>query len=540
LIAILFSIHPLSVEAVAWVAGRKDVLYGFFFLLSWLFYLQYSGNRKIIFYVCSLLLFVCSLLCKVQAITLPFVLIVSDYILAGKFRFKEITGKIPFILIAAGFGFAAVTGSTLVADKYSVEPAFMEKVVYSIMATGLYITKLLVPVNQSASYAFPVTNSSEYWTLLLWGVFTIVALTGTAVYYFRKNKFISGGILYFFISIAVVMHVFAFNSSLIYERFTYLASIGFFISLVFLIGELPAISKYSIRVPAIMIVIFSILAFIRIGVWKDSERLWTDVIEKNPSAAMGWNNRGMVYYERGDYDKALSDFNESIKVQPRHPDAYNNRSVIFFKQKKYPYALRENQKVLEIDSMHREGYSNRASFFYAMQNYDSAEYYYLKASTHFPNNAASYFYTGVSRFNKKEYRKALDPLYKAISIIPDYADAYVFLGLCYVRLDLKDSVKYCINKAESFTPLTAARESAVKEYKMAGNEIFNSGDWQKALRYYSTVLELNPNDAEALYDIGGVYLSRQNVNLAREYWKKSLAINPQQNEARTWLAKIGN
>jgi tetratricopeptide (TPR) repeat protein len=376
--------------------------------------------------------------------------------------------------------------------------------------------------------------------LLAWGVFSICVLGGTVIYYFRKNKFIAGGILYFIISITVVLHIFAFNSSLIYERFTYLASIGIFISFVYMLQQLPAVTKYTERIAGSMIVVFTFLTFVRAGVWKNSEKLWTDVVEKNPSAAMGWNNRGMVYYERGDYDKALADFDESIKVQPKHPDAYNNRSVIFFRQKKYPFALQENLKVLQIDSMHREGYSNRASFFYAMQNYDSAEYYYLKASSHFPNNASSFFYTGVSRFNKREYRKAIEPLYQAISIIPDYADAYVFLGLCYVRLDLKDSVKYCISRAESFTPLTAARESAVKEYKIAGNEIFNSGDWQKALRYYSTALELNPNDAEALYDIGGVYLSRQNVNLAREYWNKSLAINPQQVEARSWLAKIGN
>lgn len=541
LIAALFAIHPLSVEAVAWVAGRKDMLYGFFFLLAWLFYLRYKESGRTSNYLIALVLFTFSLLSKVQAITLPFILIISDYILAGNLTRRSLLDKIPFILLSLIIGIVAISGSNLVADKYSIVPTFADKIIFSIMAVGLYLFKLILPFSQSAIYSFPEPGSSQYFNLLIGGIATSVLLIALAIYSMvKKARIFAGGILFFLVSIFVVLHVVAFNSSLIYERFTYLAGIGIFISLLHIDQLWPGFAKYRFKVLGTAVLVYAIVCFFRVQVWKDSETLWSDVILKNPNSAVGWNNRGMVYYEKGEFDKALLDFNECIRVQPKHPDAYNNRSIIYYHRKDYPKALEENLKLLNIDTAHKEGYSNRGSFFYIMQQYDSSKYYYLKATQVNGKNASAYFYAGVSEYNLKSYRNATGLLHKAISLLPNYADAYVFLGICYTRLGLKDSVLYSITKAEEVAPLSAARQSAAREYQLAGTEAFNRGDWQEALSLYNEALSIKPDDADALYYIGGVYLSRQNVNKAREYWKKSIAINPQQKEANEWLAKIGN
>jgi tetratricopeptide (TPR) repeat protein len=112
--------------------------------------------------------------------------------------------------------------------------------------------------------------------------------------------------------------------------------------------------------------------------------------------------------------------------------------------------------------------------------------------------------------------------------------------MCYARLGIKDSVYYAINKVEGFEPRSPARISAAREYQSQGSDAFNSGDWQSALKLYNIALEIYPNDADAFYYLGGVYLSRQDVSKAREYWRKAISINPQHAKANEWLGKIGS
>jgi tetratricopeptide (TPR) repeat protein len=174
-----------------------------------------------------------------------------------------------------------------------------------------------------------------------------------------------------------------------------------------------------------------------------------------------------------------------------------------------------------------------------MANYDSAIYYYSTVASRNPSNASAWFYTGVARYNKGMYTEAIETLKKAILALPRYADAYLFMGLSYVRLDKIDSVFYCIGQAENIAPLSAARQSASREYQTMGSEAYHNGNWQGALKYYQKAAEIKPDNAEAYYSMGGVYISRQDVNHAREFWKKTLSIDPQHKEAREWLGRIG-
>src|SRR6187549_2618519 len=106
--ALLFGIHPLHVESVAWAAELKDLLYTFFFLASYIFYLKYLTSPQKKLYVLSLLLFFLSLLSKAMAASLPAVLILTDYFKGRKINTKTLLEKLPFILLSIGFGIVAV------------------------------------------------------------------------------------------------------------------------------------------------------------------------------------------------------------------------------------------------------------------------------------------------------------------------------------------------------------------------------------------------------------------------------------------------
>jgi tetratricopeptide (TPR) repeat protein len=538
LIAALFAVHPLLVEAVAWIAGRKDVLYGFFFLLAWMSYIDFFKSHKKYKYFFSLFFFLCSLFSKVQAITFPFILILTDYILSREWKAKSIINKIPFFVLSIAFGIIGVSGGALVADKYSLPPTFPEKLSYSLMGFGLYLQKLFLPVAQCAIYSFPENGSGEYFRLVITGALALIVFGITIYYSVKKAPMVAAGLLVYSVFISVILHVVAFNSALIYERFTYLACIGLFMAIVSVDKLFPAWRKYKLKSLGIIVIIFCFLTYNRTKIWANSETMWSDVIEKNPRASEAYNNRGMVLLDKDENDKAFSDFNESIRLKPNQPDAYNNRSVVYFREKNYQKALEDNAIVLKLDPHHHDGLTNRACFFFTVQNYDSAIYWYSKAAHEMPRNASALYFEGVSYYKlgdninaKKYYRQAID-------IFPDYADAYAYLGLAYVQLDQFDSAEYCVREAENINQASSARQLVSLECVHRGNSVFDKGDSGKALLYYSKAGEIDSTNAEAFYDMGGIFLTRHDMNKARELWKKTLSINPQHKDAQLWLSRI--
>lgn len=542
LIALLFAIHPLATEVVGWIACRKDVVYAFFFLLSWYFYLIFHASEKKLPLLLSFLFFTLSLLSKIQAITLPFFLIFSDLLLDKKFDPKKLINKIPYFLMTIVFGVIALSGSgELVADKYSLPYSFMDKILFSIMAFGLYSVKLIFPFNQTAMFQFPQSGSPDYMIYLVVGILSIVLLL-SAVYFSLKKGApgIAAGILIFMVAIFPVLHVVALNSALIYERFTYLASLGFFIALFALIERMS--KRQSVAVYAVMGIcfIYAITTYARIPVWKNSLTLWTDVIEKDPTTADAFTNRGQYFDSNGDVDKAFSDFSEAIRLQPTKPGGYNNRAVSYFQKKDFKNALLDNWQVLKIDSTHTDALVNRGSIYFNMDRYDSAIYYFEKALTITPRHAKSFYNLGAAYYKLGNYEKAIENYKKAVAIIPDYTDGYVFMAIAYARMNEYQKAESAVNMAEMTFNATSARRQTSVEYILMGNAAYQRNRADSALILYQESARLDPNNDEAYYDLGGIYLMKKDIKNARVNWQRALAINPNHVESRNWLTRTEN
>lgn len=538
IIALLFAIHPLATEAVTWIAGRKDVVYLFFFLFSWKFYLDYYHSSKKSFIVISVLFFVLALLSKVQAITLPFILIASDLMLDQKFDWKKLLNKIPYLILSIVFGVIAVSGSgDLVADKYSVPISFFDKIIYSSMAFGLYIFKIILPLNQISIYQFPNVGSTEYFFDVIIAIFFIAAMVFGFVFGIKKNARLAGGILFFTVAIFPVLHLIAVNSALIYERFVYLADIGIFIIVFSLIEKFPKYEKkFTVAMLAICL-IFSGLTVARIPVWKNSISLWTDVIKKDPTVADAFTNRGQYYDGIGDVDRAFADFSESIKLQPNKPAGYHNRAVSFFNKKDFKNALSDNQRVLDMDPKHTDALVNRGAILFNMDENDSAIFYYKKALEVTPGLAKAYYDCGAAYFKVKNFKMSAEYFKKATERIPDFIDAYTFLALSYVNLDLHQEAELTVNTAEKYLPNSAARAMVSDEYIHRGNNAYNNKDVDGAFQYYSYSAKILPSNAEAYFNIGGIYLTKKNIPMARENWQKAIALNPNHAESKKWLER---
>ncbi|HNS11432.1 MAG TPA: tetratricopeptide repeat protein [Bacteroidia bacterium] len=537
-IALLFAIHPMHVESVAWIASRKDVLMGFFLFSSWWVYLSYCKSNKWYVYAFSVFIFLLALLSKAQSVTFPLILILSDYLQNKSWKWKSLYNKIPYLILSLIFGYVAISGSTFSADKYAVTLTFIEKISYSAIALWVYVFKAVFPVQQSAIYAFPPVGEQEFIVQLILGLLIIFSALWLIIKKFKSNPLLVFAITFFMLNTFLTLHVVAVNSSLIYERFTYISYIGIF----FLIPLALNVEKYKNIFLAILLVtslIFAYLTTERLKVWKSSVALWTDTIEKNPKSNEAYNNRGDYYNSVGMLDKAYADFTSSTKVNPKQPNAFNNLAVIWFKKNELEKALVENQKALDLDPDYAQATSNRGILYYNLGIMDSAKYYYKKAINMLPSYAFAICNLGSVYLKENKLDSAVIYYKKAIDLQPIYHDANKYLSLAYFKQNKFEEAEQAMREAVRINPSSDAPHALSSEYVILASKAFHDKETGKAIGYCEKAIQLDPANAQAYYNLGGYYMTLQDIEKTREFWRKAVQINPNFQEAKDWLNKIG-
>lgn len=353
--ALLFGIHPMRVESVAWITERKDLFYAFFCLASLLAYLRYLASEKTLPLLLAFIFFVLSLCSKVQAITLPFVLILLDWYFRRKIDLKAILEKVFFFAGSLTIGVSFLVGVNFLMNKAGVITfdkiiSFLIQIVLGIYAYTVYLFKLFVPYPTSPLYPPPASLQAWYW--LVAAIAFIVLIGALAV---RRNyRYVTFGMLFFTFNILLIPFASAVgDSTFINDRYTYVAYIGLFFIVAMVMQELS--EKYpssgvSIKVVAvILLAVFSALTIKYIPVWKNSETLWSHVIKKYPHRIpIAYLNRGHFFYNHNQSGRALEDFNTAIEINPHYLQAYMNRGLIYLKVNDFENALKDYNSILDL------------------------------------------------------------------------------------------------------------------------------------------------------------------------------------------------
>jgi tetratricopeptide (TPR) repeat protein len=470
LTALFFCIHPLHVEAVAWITARKDVLYTLFYLSSIVAYIYYlRKNKKNLFYALSIILFILSVLSKPVAVTLPAILILIDYYQKGKFEVKFIYDKIPFFIISIVFSVVTITKGTF-ETKYTA----FDNVLIFFHSILFYLYKLILPVNLAPVYPGPSKTNGMMPLIYFLAPIIILGLTFYVIKHKRNYLNLMFACLFFIITILPVSNIILIvNSSLVFDRFTYVPYIGlfFFISTMvyYLYNKTYVDNKKKqsliISISVFLIIILSYLSFQRANVWKDSITLWSDMIEKYPDNPDGFcyraeaynniqnfnnalsdyntaikidstkdnffNDRGNLFRNEKEFDKAILDYEKAIQINPKSWVVYNNLGIVYTYKKKYDEALNCYDKSVDQKSDYSHPYINKGNLYSEKQNYDSSMIAYNKAveiDPYYPNT----FFLRAKIYNKKQdYQQAIIDFNKAISLDPDFETAYQQLTITY-------------------------------------------------------------------------------------------------------------
>jgi tetratricopeptide (TPR) repeat protein len=432
-IAVLFALHPLHVESVAWLAERKDLLSTFFWILTMGAYLNYSKRPNFNRYVLVLVLFVLGLMSKPMVVTLPFVLLLLDYWPLCRIRWGQldcegnlqigqpmnfdkwrpsfshlVLEKTPFFALAA-----ASCLLTLFAQQHGGAVRSLAlfpietRIANALISYVGYMGKMLWPSPLAIPYPHP--HVFPIWQIVGAALF-LTCVSALVVYSGKRHPFLAVGWLWYIGTLVPVIGLVQVGSQAMADRYTYIPLIGLFI----IIGRaVPSILnrwRYRKIVLGISagIIISSLMLMTREQVkhWQNSVTLFNHTLNVTANNFVAYNQLGLALYDQGKFQEAISLFGIALKIKPDYFETHNNLGAALAQQGKTEEALAHFSKALE-------------------KKPDSAEVY---------NNL------GIVSMQQGKIREAIESFKKAVQIKPDFPVAHFSLGLSYLSIgDLKSA-----------------------------------------------------------------------------------------------------
>jgi len=441
---LLFGLHPLRVESVAWVSERKDLLCALFFFGAMYFYQGRLNGRSRGAYALCLASFILALASKPMAVTLPLVLLLQDFAARRPWSRALLVEKIPFFLLAA-----ATAAAAWLAQKHAMPPAgvsdLLSNCLIAVRGTAFYLLKSVWAVRLSAFYPYP-DRIGILEPQFLVSIVVLALLAAAVILAARRSRTPAFAALFFLITLMPVLKIVPIGNAAAADRYTYIPSLG----LVFL-GGLAAgafvrfLREYGKSAHAALVLVvlgalcatFGLTARERCEVWRDSKTLWRDVITRYPDTALAHYNLGLALREQGDNRGALEHYGRAIEIEPRHAEAHNNIAYVLAlegddlkregdlagAEDKYRKAETSCREALRIDSMLWEAHLNLSFIVGAAGRYAEALDCAQRCLDLNPESADAWYTRGLSLFHLNRFAEALPSLEKAARLDPELKDA---------------------------------------------------------------------------------------------------------------------
>jgi Tfp pilus assembly protein PilF len=510
---ILFTVHPVCVESVAWISEQKNTLSLVLYLLSALAYLRFDAGRKRSAYAAALALFLLALLTKTVTATLPAALLVVFWWKRGSLSLRrDVLPLLPWFAFALAGGLVTswVERSMIGAAGPEFALSAPERVLLASRVVWFYLGKLLWPFGLMFIYPhWDVHASAASWIPFL--ACALLATAGLWILGRRARGPLAAWLLFvggLFPALGFV-NVYPFIFSYTADHFQYLASLPILASIAAgasaLHGRLPAPLKAPALVLASLAVgTLAILSTAQSRTYQDGPTLYRTTLQQNPSCWMAHNNLGLWYESQGDTARALSEYEEALRLKDTLPMAHNNLGAILRRVPgRHDEARAHLERALELQPVYSEAANNLGVWFEDTGDLANAALRFRDALRMAPSNAEAANNLGsVLARTPGGLAEAMAQFREAIRLSPGFAAAHNNLGSALLQ-----------------SP--GGRASAVSEF-------------QEAIR-------LNPGLAEAHLNLGNAWLGdpSRTADAAEEY-QKAIRLNPNLGEAHNNLGLILN
>jgi protein O-mannosyl-transferase len=444
--ALFFMVHPLQTQAVTYIVQRMALMAAMFYIISIYLYaigrLEHSQKsntlKALTFYVLALFSGMLGVMTKENAATFPFAMLLFEFFFIRDKEDKICKNYIIFslstlVLICVVY---LILNPTILLSSASegINISGIDYLINEFVVIVRYLQLANFPINQCADYGniiygFPFIKS--FWRLDIIGCcLFLVGLIVLAIFLYKKNKALSFGLFWFFLTLVVESSIIPIADPM-FEHRMYLPMLGIgllLISTLFLIlNRLRPIYVFSFL--SVIVITLGIACYSRNEIWKNDLTLWTDVVKNASYNARGYYNRGLVRKELGDEEGAKQDYTKAIELKPDYSQAYNNRANIEANFNDNEKAMEDYNRAIELDPKNAFAYKNRGKIKIDKGDKVGSLQDLNRSIELKPDYAEGYNGLGYYFFILKDFKKSISYYEKALEIKPDYSEAFKNLEL---------------------------------------------------------------------------------------------------------------
>jgi tetratricopeptide (TPR) repeat protein len=469
MIAALFGLHPLRVESVAWVAERKDVLSGLFFMLTLWAYVRYgkkapnskaqapeklqapnlegpdaagitnsegqvsapindSPSRPWKWYIIALVLFVLGLLAKPMLVTLPFLLLLLDLWPLNRIGNDTkasvrslVLEKVPFFALSGIFSvitYFAQKKDSLVIDFATLPLA--PRIANAFVSYARYLSKTVWPVSLSAYYPMQKWQTPQ----VLLAAFLVIAISVFALLMVRRRPWVFVGWFWFAGLLFPVIGISQVAMQAMADRYTYLPHIGLFILVVWAVCQLPVQrAKMALSVLGVAALSFGAVSAHQLRYWKDSETLFRHIIAVTPDNDITKYFMGLTLLEKRDLDAAQYYFEGALKMNAKYSGAYMRLGDILAARNRLEEAEQNYRAAVNAEPKATICHLRLAKFLAKRGIKDEAIEHYRFALKNRPEIADAQYQLGQLLNERHDVAGAIVAFDQAVRVKPDLVDA---------------------------------------------------------------------------------------------------------------------
>lgn len=502
---LLFGIHPMRVESVAWATERKDVLFAVFFFAALMYYVRWikteDAGKRTTLYIGMIVLAILSGFSKVQAVTLPLSMLALDYWFRRPLNLRLIWEKTPFWIISLLFGLANIytlrQAGSINDDVTSFN--FLDRLCIGTYSFSVYLYKLFIPYPMSPLYPYP--KPLPIWVYLSPILFAAVWY-GVYRMWKADRRIWVFGMLFFFFNVMFLLQVLGAGQGFLADRFTYVPYFGFFAIAAWVYHTYAAPDpQWRPRVNyalGALFIVYAIWTVRQIGIWKNGGTLWTHVMkyENRRNSLPYWNRGQYLRNKEGKYEAALEDYTMAIQIEPDNPELTNSRGKTYFDMATSgKYKGRENELMEKALADFNEALSKPK----------------IKPKT----KAEILINRGAALAFKGKLEEALADLNAGIELAPENKNGYLNRSLTHFHLQryeetIKDYTEYL--KLDPYAPNIWYERGMLRRSLNRPDE---------ALADINQCLKLDPNFGLAYLERARAYALKGQKDLARQDYQRA-------------------
>ncbi len=491
LAGLLFALHPLTVEPIAWLGERKTLLAGFFALWAMVFYLWYVRKSDPKLLGAVVVMYLLGVMSKPTIIPLPILLLVLDYWPLGRLSLRAVLEKIPLYAITC---VSAATTLVLHAETATLEmsgkESFLEVPLMICYLIIFYFRKIVWPGNLSSVYVMP-----EPWALsnlpVLLSLIAVLVLLVLLVISGRGRRAFVAGFLFFLVAISPTLGVIEYSWVIASDKYVYVPCLGILMVTAWGLAMFWRSAKGNLQCGLIVLAV-ALLAGAEafgtrnyLGYWQDREKLFARFCSLAPKSPNALSGLGAAMIDKGQIDKAIKCYTKAIRLDPDLTTAYDNLAVGLFYQKKY-------DRVIEVCS---------------------------KALRRWPGYPGLHYRLALALAQKGRTAEAIAQYKQAITIRPDWPDAHWNLGNALLKQKKYDQA------LEHYAETLRLNRNHYSAYFNTAEILALQGKYRQAIIYYNQTLELKPDHYKAHAKLADVLVQLGRNQDAIAQYNKSLDLN---------------